>query len=41
MATARSKVWKKLRRKWGKNKTRVEVKLESPWKETNANAGKI
>jgi hypothetical protein len=33
MATARSKVWKKLRRKWGKNKTRVEIEPGSPWKE--------
>jgi hypothetical protein len=34
MATAGSKVWEKLRRKWGKNKTRVEIELRSPWKET-------
>jgi hypothetical protein len=34
MASARSKVWEKLRRKWGKNKTRVEIEPGSPWKET-------
>jgi hypothetical protein len=34
MATARSKVWEKLKRKWGKNKTRVEIEPGSPWKET-------
>jgi hypothetical protein len=28
------KVWKKLKRKWGKNKTRVEIEPGSPWKET-------
>jgi hypothetical protein len=34
MATAGSKVWEKLRRKWGKNKTRVEIEPGSAWKET-------
>jgi uncharacterized protein YqgV (UPF0045/DUF77 family) len=34
MATTRSKVWKKLKRKWRKNKTRVEIEPGSPWKET-------
>jgi hypothetical protein len=34
METAGSKVWEKLRRKWGKNKTRVEIEPGSPWKET-------
>jgi hypothetical protein len=34
MATAGSKVWEKLKRKWGKNKTRVEIEPGSPWKET-------
>jgi hypothetical protein len=34
MATAWSKLWEKLRRKWGKNRTRVEIEPGSPWKET-------
>jgi hypothetical protein len=39
MATAGSKVWEKLKRKWGKNKTRVEtVPLE---RDRNDNTGKI
>jgi hypothetical protein len=34
MATTRSKIWEKLKRKWGKNKTRGEIESGSPWKET-------
>jgi hypothetical protein len=34
MATTGSKVWEKLKRKWGKNKTRVEIEPGSSWKET-------
>jgi hypothetical protein len=34
MATAGSKAWEKLKRKWGKNKTRVEIEPGSPWKES-------
>jgi hypothetical protein len=34
MVTTGSKVWEKLRRKWSKIKTRVEIEPGSPWKET-------
>jgi hypothetical protein len=34
MATTGSKVWEKLKRKWGKNKIRVEIEPGSSWKET-------
>jgi hypothetical protein len=36
MATSGSKVWEKLRRKWGKIKTRVEREPGSAWKDANA-----